>query len=73
MDVEAADQSSGASNGSSSRPTGTSIVGNVTLPPGGYQSRLSDSLNRPDISFIPMVDVEICPLDGGEPCGATSS
>jgi hypothetical protein len=43
------------------------IVGNVTLPPGGYQSRLSDSLNRPDVSFIPVVDVEIRPIEGGEP------
>ena len=43
------------------------IIGNVTLPPEGYQSRFSDSLNRPDISFIPVVNVEIRPLDGGEP------
>jgi Family of unknown function (DUF6812) len=42
------------------------IVGNVTLPPEGYQSRFSDSLNRRDFSFIPMVDVEIWPLEGGE-------
>ena len=42
------------------------IVGNVTLPPGGYQSRLSDSLNRPDISFIPVVDVEISSIEGGD-------
>ena len=40
------------------------IIGNVTLPPEGYQSRFSDSLNRPDVSFIPIVDVEIWPLDG---------
>jgi hypothetical protein len=42
------------------------IVGNVTLPPEGYQSRFSDSLNRPDINFIPVVNVEIRPLEGGE-------
>ena len=42
------------------------IVGNVTLPPEGYQSRFSDSLNRPDVTFIPVVDVEISPIDGGE-------
>ncbi len=42
------------------------IVGNVTLPPEGYQSRFSDSLNRPDIEFIPVVDVEIMPIGGGE-------
>jgi hypothetical protein len=43
------------------------IVGNVSLPPGeGYQSRFSDSLNRPNLTFIPLVEVEIWPLDGGE-------
>jgi hypothetical protein len=42
------------------------IVGNVTLPPEGYQSRFSDSLNRRDFSFIPIVDVEIRPIEGGE-------
>ncbi len=42
------------------------IVGNVTLPPEGYQSRFSDSLNRPDATFIPVVDVEIRPIGGGE-------
>src|SRR4051812_5057124 len=43
------------------------IVGNVTLPPEGYQSRFSDSLNRPDVSFIPVVDAEISPIDGSGP------
>jgi hypothetical protein len=43
------------------------VVGNVTLPPGeGYQSRFSDSLNRPNLTFVPLVEVEIWPLDGGE-------
>jgi hypothetical protein len=42
------------------------IVGNVTLPPEGYQSRFSDAINRGEISFIPVVDVEMTPLDGGE-------
>ncbi len=42
------------------------IVGNVTLPPEGYQSRFSDSLNRPDVDFIPVVGVEIWPLEGGD-------
>lgn len=41
------------------------IVGNVTLPPEGYQSRFSDSLNRPDIAFIPIVDADIRPIEGG--------
>jgi hypothetical protein len=43
------------------------IIGNVTLPPEGYQSRFSDSLNRRDFSFIALVDVEIWPIEGGEP------
>ena len=42
------------------------IVGNVLLPPEGYQSRFSDSLNRADIAFIPVIDVEITSLAGGE-------
>lgn len=42
------------------------IVGNVTLPPEGYRSRFSDLLNRQDVTFIPIVDVEITPLGGGE-------
>jgi hypothetical protein len=42
------------------------VIGNVTLPPEGYQSRYSDSLNRPDVEFIPVVDVEISPIGGGE-------
>jgi hypothetical protein len=42
------------------------IVGNVTLPPEGYQSRFSDSLNRPDIGFIPVVAGEISLIAGGE-------
>jgi hypothetical protein len=43
------------------------IVGNVTLPPEGYQSRFSDSMNRPDVAFIPVVDAEITPIEGGTP------
>lgn len=42
------------------------IVGLVTLPPEGYQSRFSDFLNRTDVAFMPLVDVEITSLDGGE-------
>jgi hypothetical protein len=42
------------------------IVGDMSLPAQGYQSRLSDSFNRSDIPFIPLVDVEITPLAGGE-------
>lgn len=35
------------------------VVGDVTLPPAGYQSRFSDSLNRPDLEFVPLTNVEI--------------
>lgn len=42
------------------------VVGDVTLPPEGYQSRLSDAVNRADVTFIPLLDVEISPLGGGE-------
>jgi hypothetical protein len=42
------------------------IVGDVTLPPEGYQSRFSDALNRPDVTFIPLVDAEISSLMGGD-------
>jgi hypothetical protein len=42
------------------------VVGEVTLPPEGYQSRFSDAVNRADVAFIPLLDVEISPLAGGE-------
>jgi hypothetical protein len=42
------------------------VVGDVTLPPEGYQSRFSDAVNRADVAFIPLLDVEISPLGGGE-------
>lgn len=42
------------------------IIGDVTLPPEGYQSRFSDSLNRPDVTFIPVVNAEISSLMGGD-------
>ncbi len=42
------------------------IVGDVTLPPEGYQSRLSDLLNREDLSFIPLLNVEAASLEGSE-------
>jgi hypothetical protein len=43
------------------------VVGDVTLPPEGYQSRFSDAVNRPEVAFIPLLDVEISPLGGGGP------
>lgn len=41
------------------------VVGDVTLPPEGYQSRFSDAVNRGDVAFIPLVNVEISPQGGG--------
>ena len=41
------------------------VVGDVTLPPDGYQSRFSDALNRRDVDFISLTNVEITSfLDG---------
>ena len=41
------------------------IVGDVTLPPEGYQSRFSDVLNRRDFDFLPLTNVEITSLVDG--------
>jgi hypothetical protein len=41
------------------------IVGDVTLPAEGYQARFSDAINRPEVEFISLIDVEIEPLHGG--------
>ena len=41
------------------------VVGDVTLPPEGYQSRFSDVVNRGEVAFVPLVDVEVSPLGGG--------
>jgi Family of unknown function (DUF6812) len=42
------------------------VVGDVTLPPAGYQSRFSDSLNRGDVEFVPLTNVEIISLLDGK-------
>jgi hypothetical protein len=42
------------------------VIGDVTLPSEGYQSRFSDAINRTDVGFVPLLDVEISPLGGGE-------
>ncbi|HEU5143274.1 MAG TPA: hypothetical protein VFU04_08975 [Solirubrobacterales bacterium] len=42
------------------------VVGDVTLPSEGYQARFSDAVNRGEVAFLPLVNVEISPLDGGE-------
>lgn len=46
-----------------------SIVGDITLPREGYRSRLSDFLNRGDLDFIPLANVEVSELNpnGAEP------
>lgn len=41
------------------------VVGDLTLPHAGYQSRFSDSLNRGDFDFVPLTNVEIISLDSG--------
>ncbi len=41
------------------------IVGDIVLPSDGYQSRFSDAVNRADVPFMPLLDVEISPLGGG--------
>jgi hypothetical protein len=38
------------------------IVGDLTMPREGYRSRLSDFLNRGDLDFIPLANVELTPL-----------
>jgi hypothetical protein len=43
------------------------IVGDLTLPTEGFRTRLSDVLNRQDSGFIPLVDAELSPVDGGKP------
>jgi hypothetical protein len=42
------------------------VVGDVTLPPEGYQSRFSDLLNRPELEFLPLTNVEITSLIDGK-------
>jgi hypothetical protein len=42
------------------------VVGDVTLPAEGYKSRFSDVVNREEVAFIPLLDVEVTPLGGTE-------
>jgi Family of unknown function (DUF6812) len=39
--------------------------GTITLPADGYRARFSDHLNRSDLAFIALTDVEKAPLSGG--------
>lgn len=43
------------------------VVGDLALPPDGYQSRFSDAVNRAEVDFLPLTDAEVTPLEGGEP------
>lgn len=42
------------------------IEGDLTLPPAGYQSRFSDSLNRGEFEFLPLTNVQVTSLDDGK-------
>jgi hypothetical protein len=41
------------------------IEGDLTLPPAGYQSRFSDSLNRGEFEFVPLTKARITSLADG--------
>jgi hypothetical protein len=41
------------------------IEGDLTLPPAGYQSRFSDSLNRGEFEFVPLTNAKMTRLDDG--------
>jgi flavin-dependent dehydrogenase len=43
------------------------ITGDVTLAANGFRSRISDLLNASEREFLSLTDVELIPLDGGEP------
>lgn len=42
------------------------IEGDLTLPPAGYQSRFSDSLNRGDFEFVPVTNAQVTSLADGK-------
>ncbi|HEY6729763.1 MAG TPA: hypothetical protein VI039_01935 [Solirubrobacterales bacterium] len=42
------------------------IEGDLTLPPAGYQSRFSDSLNRGEFEFVPLTNVQVTSLTDGK-------
>jgi hypothetical protein len=42
------------------------VVGDVTLPPEGYQSRFSDALNRSDLEFIALTNCDVTSLVDGQ-------
>jgi Family of unknown function (DUF6812) len=42
------------------------IEGDLTLPPAGYQSRFSDSLNRCEFDFVPLTNAQVTSLEDGK-------
>lgn len=42
------------------------VEGDLTLPPAGYQSRFSDSLNRGEFEFVPLTNAKLTSLDDGK-------
>jgi len=42
------------------------VTGSMTLPADGFRSRLSDHVNREDLTFFTIEDAELVALDGGE-------
>ena len=42
------------------------VIGDLTLPHAGYQSRFSDSLNRGDFEFVPLTNAEVISFDDGQ-------
>jgi hypothetical protein len=42
------------------------IEGDLTLPPAGYQSRFSDSLNRGEFEFVPLTNATVTSLEDGK-------
>ncbi|HEY5942746.1 MAG TPA: hypothetical protein VIT89_07805 [Solirubrobacterales bacterium] len=42
------------------------VEGDLTLPPTGYQSRFSDSLNRGEFEFVPLTNVQVTSLADGK-------
>jgi uncharacterized protein DUF6812 len=43
------------------------ITGVVTMPAGGFRSRLSDFLNQSEREFIALTDAVVAPLNGNGP------
>ncbi len=42
------------------------VEGDLILPPTGYQSRFSDSLNRGDFEFVPLTNAKVTALADGK-------